>query len=105
MQCRCSWAAAPANSLATDAALIPLALLRLVCCSEEQLSLNNFYLNMAKQLSHPLGNTQNYLLASSPALLGFLWAVTDADVDQWTVVFLQVFGLLIRTVLENMLTI
>ena len=38
---------------------------------------------------------QNYLLASSPALLGFLWAVTDADVDQWTVVFLQVFGLLI----------
>ena len=37
----------------------------------------------------PLGIAQNYLLASSPALLGFLWAVTDADVDQWTVVFLQ----------------
>jgi len=37
----------------------------------------------------PLGTAQNYLLASSPALLGFLWAVTDADVDQWTVVFLQ----------------
>ena len=41
------------------------------------------------QLNH-IVNAQNYLLASSPALLGFLWAVTDADVDQWTVVFLQV---------------
>ena len=37
----------------------------------------------------PMGTVQSYLLASSPALLGFLWAVTDADVDQWTVTFLQ----------------
>ena len=36
-----------------------------------------------------MGTVQSYLLASSPALLGFLWAVTDADVDQWTVTFLQ----------------
>lgn len=37
----------------------------------------------------PMGTVQSYLLASSPALLGFLWAVTDADVDQWTVTFLH----------------
>jgi len=37
----------------------------------------------------PLGTAQSYLLAASPALLGFLWAVTDADVDQWTVTFLN----------------
>lgn len=37
----------------------------------------------------PLGTAQSYLLASSPALLGFLWPVTDADVDQWTVTFLN----------------
>ena len=36
----------------------------------------------------PLGTAQSYLVASSPALLGFLWPVTDADVDQWTVSFL-----------------
>eukprot|EP00092_Neocalanus_flemingeri_P017606 GFUD01019048.1.p1 GENE.GFUD01019048.1~~GFUD01019048.1.p1 ORF type:complete len:623 (-),score=233.49 GFUD01019048.1:88-1956(-) len=36
----------------------------------------------------PLGTAQSYLLAASPALLGFLWPVTDADVDQWTVTFL-----------------
>ena len=60
-----------------DEALIPLALLRLVFGSKGL-------------FSHFLCIDQNYLLASSPALLGFLWAVTDADVDQWTVVFLQV---------------
>ena len=60
-----------------DAASIPLALLRLV-------------FGFKRFFSHILCIDQNYLLASSPALLGFLWAVTDADVDQWTVVFLQV---------------
>lgn len=37
----------------------------------------------------PLGTATSYLLAASPALLGFLWPVTDADVDQWTVEFLN----------------
>jgi len=36
----------------------------------------------------PLGTAQSYLVAASPAMLGFLWPVTDADVDQWTVEFL-----------------
>ena len=44
---------------------------------------------LAQLKSNHIVNAQNYLLASSPALLGFLWAVTDADVDQWTVLFLQ----------------
>ena len=44
---------------------------------------------LAQLRSNHIVNAQNYLLASSPALLGFLWAVTDADVDQWTVLFLQ----------------
>jgi separase len=37
----------------------------------------------------PIGTVQSFLVASSPAIVGFLWAVTDADVDQWTVTFLQ----------------
>jgi len=37
----------------------------------------------------PLGTAQSYLVATSPAMLGFLWAVTDADVDQWTVEFMK----------------
>ena len=57
-------------------------MLLLLGCSSGQLARHGRNLD-------PLGTAQNYLLASSPALLGFLWAVTDADVDQWTVVFLQ----------------
>lgn len=37
----------------------------------------------------PLGDAHSYLIAASPALLGFLWPVTDRDVDRWTVTFLE----------------
>ena len=33
----------------------------------------------------PLGTAHSYLLAASPAILGFLWEVTDLDVDAVTV--------------------
>ena len=74
-----------------------------VCAQPKRKTLSRLFskissnLKNKKHISHPLGNTQNYLLASSPALLGFLWAVTDADVDQWTVVFLQVIWTLEKT--------
>jgi len=41
------------------------------------------------RLVDPLGTAQSYLVAASPAMLGFLWPVTDADTDQWTVQFLS----------------
>lgn len=37
----------------------------------------------------PLGTAQSYLVATSPAMLGFLWPVSDADVDQWTMEFMK----------------
>ena len=37
----------------------------------------------------PLGTASSYLIATSPSLLGFLWAVTDQDLDRWTVSFLK----------------
>ena len=37
----------------------------------------------------PLGNASTYLIATAPCLLGFLWSVTDRDVDTWTVGFLK----------------
>ena len=37
----------------------------------------------------PLGVSQSYLIGTSPALVGFLWAVTDNDLDNWTAVFLD----------------
>ena len=37
----------------------------------------------------PLGAAQSYLIAASPALLGFLWPITDRDVDSWTTIFLD----------------
>ena len=37
----------------------------------------------------PLGIAQSYFVASSPAFVGFLWPVTDADVDKWTIEFLE----------------
>ena len=46
-------------------------------------------LNRLGRTVDPLGTAQSYFLAASPALLGFLWAVTDVDVDQWTVIFLN----------------
>jgi len=37
----------------------------------------------------PIGMASSYLIASAPAILGFLWGVTDKDIDQWTVAFMQ----------------
>jgi len=37
----------------------------------------------------PVGIAQSYLVGCSPAIAGFLWPVTDGDVDQWTVEFLE----------------
>jgi len=37
----------------------------------------------------PLGMPQSYLAGSSPAFVGFLWPVTDLDLDNWTIDFLQ----------------
>ena len=37
----------------------------------------------------PLGTATSYLIATAPCLLGFLWDVTDRDVDNWTVGFLN----------------
>ena len=37
----------------------------------------------------PLGISQSYLVATSPAILGFIWAVTDNDLDNWTELFLE----------------
>ena len=76
MQCLCFLVAVLVNWLVMGAVLILLAQLRLMII-------------LAQLKSNHIVNAQNYLLASSPALLGFLWAVTDADVDQWTVLFLQ----------------
>ena len=41
------------------------------------------------RLLDPVGIVQHYLIAQAPCLLGFLWTITDRDVDQWTVRFLQ----------------
>ena len=37
----------------------------------------------------PTGIACYYLIASAPCMLGFLWSVTDRDIDKWTVSFLQ----------------
>ena len=39
----------------------------------------------------PTGTASAYLVASAPCLLGFLWSVTDLDLDTWTVDFLRVW--------------
>ena len=31
----------------------------------------------------------HYLIATAPCTLGFLWGVTDRDVDKWTVTLLK----------------
>ena len=43
---------------------------------------------LGRQLD-PIGVVQHYLIGTAPCLLGFLWSITDKDVDQWTVEFLQ----------------
>lgn len=37
----------------------------------------------------PTGTANSYQIASSPCMLGFLWSITDLDLDTWTVSFLQ----------------
>jgi len=37
----------------------------------------------------PIGIAQSYLIGSSPALVGFLWPVTDLDLDNWSIDFLN----------------
>ena len=37
----------------------------------------------------PIGVAHSYLVAAAPCLLGFLWNVTDLDLDTWTVQFLR----------------
>jgi len=37
----------------------------------------------------PWGAAYSYLLGTSPAMVGFLWPVTDVDVDNWTIRFLD----------------
>ena len=37
----------------------------------------------------PQGAAQSYLIGTSPAVAGFLWPVTDVDVDKWTIEFLE----------------
>lgn len=37
----------------------------------------------------PVGACTSYLIAASPCLLGFLWSVTDLDLDNWTMKFLE----------------
>ena len=43
---------------------------------------------MARNLD-PVGTASSYLIATAPCLLGFLWSVTDRDIDKWTVGFLN----------------
>ena len=35
------------------------------------------------------GLVNHYLIATAPCTLGFLWSVTDKDVDNWTVTLLK----------------
>ena len=37
----------------------------------------------------PLGVVSHYQIATTPRLLGFLWPITDRDVDIWTVKFMD----------------
>ena len=37
----------------------------------------------------PVGVVQSYMIAASPALLGFLWPITNRDLDKWTIKFLE----------------
>jgi len=46
-------------------------------------------LKRAGRNTDPHGVVQSYLFGTSPAVVGFLWPVTDADVDKWTIEFLE----------------
>ena len=37
----------------------------------------------------PEGHANNFIIASVPSMLGFLWNITDKDVDQWTIKLLR----------------
>lgn len=37
----------------------------------------------------PCGMVHSYLIGTTPAMIGFLWFVTDVDVDNWTIRFLD----------------
>ena len=37
----------------------------------------------------PEGHANNFMIASVPSMLGFLWNITDKDVDQWTIKLLR----------------
>ncbi|XP_040581053.1 separin [Lepeophtheirus salmonis] len=37
----------------------------------------------------PMGTANSYMIATAPAMLGFLWSITDKDVDEWTASFLR----------------
>ena len=50
---------------------------------------NSGKLERIGRLMDPVGIVNYYLIATAPCLLGFLWSVTDRDVDQWTAEFLQ----------------
>ena len=41
------------------------------------------------RMGDPTGIVESYLIATSPCILGFLWSVTDLDIDTWTVEFLK----------------
>ena len=50
---------------------------------------NSGKLSKAARHLDPLGTASSYLIATAPCLLGFLWSVTDRDLDNWTVNFLS----------------
>ena len=41
------------------------------------------------RLNEPIGTVTHYMIGQAPSLLGFLYSITDKDVDQWTVEFLK----------------
>ncbi len=50
---------------------------------------NSGRLQRLGRLLDPIGIIHYYLIAQAPCILGFLWSITDKDVDQWTVDFLK----------------
>jgi len=50
---------------------------------------NSGKLERMGRLMDPIGTVNSYLIATAPSLLGFLWSITDRDLDQWTVKFLR----------------
>lgn len=50
---------------------------------------NSGRLDRIGRMFDPVGISSSYLMATSPCLLGFLWSVTDKDLDEWTLRFLE----------------